>query len=260
VAVVGPSGSGKSTLLGLLAGLDLPTSGRVLVDGRDLATMPPGQLAAFRGQRMGFIFQSYRLLPTLTAEENVRVPLELAGDRDARGKAREWLARVGLERRAAHLPSRLSGGEQQRVALARAMAPQPTLLFADEPTGNLDSRTGTLMADLLFALVQETASTLVLVSHDAQLAERCGRVLELSDGRLVGDRSGTERMRRRASELVIAEAERRTRQLRDDSSSGMVRAAALEQTGSDDVPADQRSDTRLLPITDVDRRDRGGAP
>ena len=187
VAVVGPSGSGKSTLLGLVAGLDRPSAGNITVESRDLGTMDPGSLATFRGARMGFVFQSYRLLPTLTALENVAVPLELAGRNDALAVARGWLDRVGLGARADHLPGRLSGGEQQRVALARALAPSPALLFADEPTGNLDSRTGTAMADLLFGLVREHAATLVLVTHDAALAARAGRMISLSDGRVVGD-------------------------------------------------------------------------
>jgi putative ABC transport system ATP-binding protein len=187
VAVVGPSGSGKSTLLGLVAGLDRPSAGSISVESRDLGTMDPGALAAFRGARMGFVFQSYRLLPTLSALENVAVPLELAGRGDATAVARHWLERVGLGARAGHLPGRLSGGEQQRVALARALAPSPALLFADEPTGNLDSRTGAAMADLLFGLVREHAATLVLVTHDPALAARAGRTITLSDGRVVGD-------------------------------------------------------------------------
>jgi putative ABC transport system ATP-binding protein len=187
IAIVGPSGSGKSTLLGLMAGLDKPTAGRVLVDGHDLSTLSAGRLATLRGQRMGFIFQSFRLLPTLTAEENVAVPLELAGHRDALSVARQWLARVGLENRLTHLPSRLSGGEQQRVALARAMAPVPAVLFADEPTGNLDSRTGTAMANMLFEVAAEQHTTVILVTHDAQLAARTQRCITLQDGRIVSD-------------------------------------------------------------------------
>jgi putative ABC transport system ATP-binding protein len=190
VAVTGPSGSGKSTLLGLIAGLDSPSSGRILVEGQDLALLGESALALFRGRRMGFIFQSYRLLPTLTAEENVRVPLELGGQRDAAATARRWLARVGLDGRAGHLPARLSGGEQQRVALARALAPQPALIFADEPTGNLDSHTGDEMAELLFAVVRDQGATLLLVTHEQRLAARAGRVLVMRDGRLVGDGRG----------------------------------------------------------------------
>jgi putative ABC transport system ATP-binding protein len=191
VAIVGPSGSGKSTLLGLMAGLDTASAGSIRVEGSDLAALPASALAAFRGARMGFVFQSYRLLPTLTALENVRVPLELAGLRDADATARQWLERVGLAARASHLPGRLSGGEQQRVALARALAPSPALLFADEPTGNLDSRTGGAMTDLLFQLVADHHATLVLVTHDQGLAARAGRIIELRDGRLVSD--GTQR-------------------------------------------------------------------
>jgi putative ABC transport system ATP-binding protein len=184
VAITGPSGSGKSTLLGLIAGLDRPTSGRVAVEGRDLAQLSAGELASFRGRRMGFIFQSYRLLPTLTALENVRVPLELGGISEPQALARQWLERVGLGERAGHLPARLSGGEQQRVALARALAPSPALIFADEPTGNLDSQTGSQMADLLFSLVADHAATLVLVTHETSLASRAGRVIEMRDGRI----------------------------------------------------------------------------
>ena len=187
IAVVGPSGSGKSTLLGLMAGLDAPDDGRVLVEGRDLAQLSPSKLARLRGERMGFVFQSYRLLPTLTALENIAVPLDLAGRADADVTARTWLARVGLAERADHLPAKLSGGEQQRVALARALAPGPALVFADEPTGNLDSRTGAAMTELLFGLVAESGATLVLVTHDLALASRAGRRIELSDGRMVAD-------------------------------------------------------------------------
>lgn len=187
LAVVGPSGSGKSTLLGLMAGLDAPDEGRVVVEGRDLSTLSPSALARLRGERMGFVFQSYRLLPTLTALENVAVPLELAGRSGALATAQTWLERVGLGARAGHLPAKLSGGEQQRVALARALAPSPALVFADEPTGNLDSRTGTAMTELLFGLVGESGATLVLVTHDATLAARAGRRIELSDGRIVAD-------------------------------------------------------------------------
>jgi len=186
-AVVGPSGSGKSTLLGLLAGLDAPSAGSVRIEGRDLAGMSSGELAVFRGKRLGFIFQSFRLLPGLSAEENVRVPLELAGVSAARATARAWLARVGLEARVKHRPAQLSGGEQQRVALARALAPRPALIFADEPTGNLDSRTGAAMADLLFDGAKELGATLVVVTHDRVLAERAGRIIALRDGRVESD-------------------------------------------------------------------------
>jgi putative ABC transport system ATP-binding protein len=186
-AVVGPSGSGKSTLLGLLAGLDAPSAGSVRIEGRDLAAMSSGKLAAFRGKRLGFVFQSFRLLPGLSAEENVRVPLELAGVADARATARAWLARVGLESRVHHRPAQLSGGEQQRVALARALAPRPALIFADEPTGNLDSRTGAAMADLLFDGAKALGATLIVVTHDRALAERAGRIIALRDGRVESD-------------------------------------------------------------------------
>ena len=188
VAVVGPSGSGKSTLLGLVAGLDAPSSGRVLVEGRDLAALGDRELSALRGRRMGFVFQSYRLLPALTAEENVRVPLDLAGVRGARATARDLLAEVGLGARLGHLPAQLSGGEQQRVALARALAPAPALLFADEPTGNLDTATGDAMAELLFRLVRARGATCIYVTHEQRLAARAGRVIALRDGRVVEDR------------------------------------------------------------------------
>ncbi len=185
VAVVGPSGSGKSTLLGLVAGLDRPSAGRVLVEGRDLAAMGEAEQASFRGRRLGFLFQTYRLLPALTAEENVRVPLELAGAPDAGVRARDWLERVGLAGRGGHLPAQLSGGEQQRVALARALAPEPALLFADEPTGNLDSATGTVIADLIFAAVRERRVTCLFVTHDERLAARADRIVRLRDGRMI---------------------------------------------------------------------------
>ncbi|OGR95142.1 MAG: hypothetical protein A2902_02085 [Elusimicrobia bacterium RIFCSPLOWO2_01_FULL_64_13] len=184
-AVMGPSGSGKSTLLSLLAGLDRPTEGEVFFGGASLGRMKEGELSRLWGRRIGFIFQSYHLLPALTAEENVRAPLDLAGDRDADAKAREWLAKVGLSDRAGHRPVQLSGGEQQRVALARALSPGPELLFADEPTGNLDARTGREMADLLFALALERGTTLVLVTHEESLAGRTGRIIHLREGRIV---------------------------------------------------------------------------
>ena len=185
VAVIGPSGSGKSTLLGLIAGLDRPTAGSVRVAGQDLATLDERRMAAFRGSTMGFLFQQYRLLPALTALENVRAPLELAGVAGSTAKAEAWLAKVGLAARAQHLPAQLSGGEQQRVALARALVAGPRLLFADEPTGNLDSASGTAIADLIFDLVREHATTCLLVTHDRTLAARAGRTVELKDGRVV---------------------------------------------------------------------------
>jgi putative ABC transport system ATP-binding protein len=184
VAVVGASGSGKSTLLGLLAGLDAPTSGRVVLAGVDLNTLDEDGRALLRAQRVGFVFQSFQLLTGLTALENVMLPLELAGQTDARRQALDLLERVGLKARARHYPTQLSGGEQQRVAIARAFAGNPDVLFADEPTGNLDQKTGQRIVDLLFALNREQGTTLVLVTHDPELAAYCDRTLELDDGRL----------------------------------------------------------------------------
>ena len=185
VAVLGASGSGKSTLLGLLAGLDLPTQGRAWLDGVDLATLDEDGRARLRGERVGFVFQSFQLLPTLSAEENVALPLELAGRDDATARARAILAQVGLGERLDHYPRQLSGGEQQRVAIARAFVAQPAVLFADEPTGNLDGATGARIADLLFELNAAHGATLVLVTHDEKLAARCHRRLVLAGGRLV---------------------------------------------------------------------------
>ena len=185
-AIVGASGSGKTTLLGLLAGLDLPTGGSIRVDGRALETMDEEARADLRRRLVGFVFQSFHLLPALTAEENVMLPLELEGARDARARAREALDAVGLGSRRRHYPAQLSGGEQQRVAIARAFVHGPRLLFADEPTGNLDQRTGHHITDLLFALNRDRQTTLVLVTHDAALAARCQRRIELEEGRVVG--------------------------------------------------------------------------
>ena len=185
VAVTGPSGSGKSTLLGLIAGLDAPTSGVVEVDGVDLTRLGEDALAHFRRDRIGFVFQSFHLIPTLTAAENVAIPLELAGVRDARERAAGLLDDVGLAPRAHHYPSQLSGGEQQRVALARAVARRPGLVLADEPTGNLDSATGAAIIELLLRLNRERGSTLVLVTHDAALAGQADRQIALRDGRVV---------------------------------------------------------------------------
>ena len=185
VAITGPSGSGKSTLLGLLAGLDTPSAGSVVVDGVDLGRLGEDALARFRRDRIGFVFQSYHLIPTLTALENVAVPLELAGARDARPRAAELLAEVGLGARGHHYPVQLSGGEQQRVALARAVSREPGLLLADEPTGNLDSATGAAIIDLLLRLNRERGSTLVLVTHDPALAAQADRQVALRDGRVV---------------------------------------------------------------------------
>ncbi len=184
VAIIGASGSGKSTLLGLLAGLDLPTSGEVHINGENLFALDEDGRAALRGRLIGFVFQSFQLLPALTAIENVMLPLELAGTASARELALSVLQRVGLGERLHHYPKHLSGGEQQRVAIARAFATQPKLLLADEPTGNLDSATGGRIIDLLFELNREQGTTLVLVTHDAELAARCGRRLRLVDGRL----------------------------------------------------------------------------
>jgi putative ABC transport system ATP-binding protein len=187
VAVVGPSGSGKSTLLGLIAGLDAPSEGTVALGGVDLAALDEDGRARLRGERVGFVFQSFHLIPTLTALENVMVPLELAGRADAESAARALLARVGLGRRGAHYPAQLSGGEQQRVALARALARGPELVLADEPTGNLDAATGRQVIELLVELHRERQATLVLVTHDPAVAGRCGRVIELRDGLVVSD-------------------------------------------------------------------------
>lgn len=184
VAVIGASGSGKSTLLGLLAGLDEPTEGEVLIDNQSLFELDEDGRAALRAAKLGFVFQSFQLLDNLTAVENVMLPLELAGRKDAEHYAKEVLARVGLAHRLHHYPKQLSGGEQQRVAIARAFAPAPALMLADEPTGNLDSATGERIIDLLFQLNREQQTTLILVTHDAQLAQRCQRRLELSQGQL----------------------------------------------------------------------------
>ena len=184
-AIVGASGSGKTTLLGLLAGLDTPSSGGIRLDGHALETLDEEARADLRRRLVGFVFQSFHLLPALSAEENVMLPLELEGDAQARGKARMALEAVGLAARRRHYPAQLSGGEQQRVAIARAFVHGPRLLFADEPTGNLDQRTGHHVADLLFALNRDHRTTLVLVTHDAQLAARCQRRIELEEGRVV---------------------------------------------------------------------------
>ena len=188
VAVAGPSGSGKSTLLGLVAGLDAPTAGTIVVAGVEVTRLGESALARFRRETLGYVFQSYHLIPTLTAAENVAVPLDLAGASSAAARVTELLAGVGLAERGHHYPAQLSGGEQQRVALARAMALDPPLLLADEPTGNLDSATGAAIVDRLFALNRERGTTLLLVTHDAALAERADRVVSLRDGRIAGER------------------------------------------------------------------------
>ncbi|MHB1193808.1 MAG: ABC transporter ATP-binding protein [Longimicrobiales bacterium] len=191
VSVVGPSGSGKTTLLGLLAGLDEPTAGRVLLDGEDLFALTEDERAEFRARRVGFVFQTFHLLPTLTAVENVLVPLELQrGARGLRDRAVSLLDRVGLGDRLHHYPAQLSGGEQQRVALARAFANEPRILFADEPTGNLDAETGATIVAMMEELNREARTTLVLVTHDLTLAERAHRVIRLASGSIVSDRAG----------------------------------------------------------------------
>ncbi|HET9986276.1 MAG TPA: ABC transporter ATP-binding protein [Longimicrobiales bacterium] len=190
VAIIGPSGSGKTTLLGLLAGLDRPSAGSVRIGDVDLGSLTEDQRARFRAENVGFVFQTFHLIPTLTALENVRVPLELAGDEDAatiRARAEALLDRVGLAGRTHHYPAQLSGGEQQRVAIARAFANRPRILFADEPTGNLDAETGQRIVDLLVELNREARTTLVLVTHDRDLAARARRVVRLAGGRVVED-------------------------------------------------------------------------
>ncbi len=187
VAIVGASGSGKSTLLSLLAGLDTPSAGSVELDGEAISSLDEDGRARVRGDRVGFVFQNFQLLPSLTALENVMLPLELRGDADAAAPARTMLGKVGLAERLGHYPRQLSGGEQQRVALARAFVTRPSLLFADEPTGNLDTGTGQAIIDLLFAMNADAGTTLVLVTHDDHLAERCHRILRLDGGRLVAD-------------------------------------------------------------------------
>jgi putative ABC transport system ATP-binding protein len=186
LAIVGPSGSGKTTLLGLLAGLDRPTAGRIQLDGQDLGSLTEDGRARLRAEKVGFVFQSFQLIPTLTAGENVQVPLELRGE-PAEARARELLDRVGLGDRTHHYPAQLSGGEQQRVALARAFSIRPQILFADEPTGNLDAKTGATIIDTMVALNRELGTTLVLVTHDHDLAARARRTIRLSDGRIVED-------------------------------------------------------------------------
>ncbi len=190
IAIVGASGSGKTTLLGLLAGLDRPTSGEVWLDGQAMSGLDEDDRAALRQRLLGFVFQSFQLLPALTALENVMLPLELAGSAAPERKARSWLERVGLGKRSHHYPRQLSGGEQQRVAIARAFSGEPKLLMADEPSGNLDGATGVEIADLMFRLNREHGTTLLLVTHDIALASRCTRRLSLSVGRLVADETG----------------------------------------------------------------------
>jgi putative ABC transport system ATP-binding protein len=192
VAIVGASGSGKSTLLGLLAGLDTPSTGSVHINGRDLFALDEDGRAAVRARMVGFVFQAFQLLPSMTALENVMLPLELAGAHRAEANAREMLGRVGLGERLTHYPKQLSGGEQQRVAIARAFVTTPSLLLADEPTGNLDAATGSQVIDLMFALNRERGTTLVLVTHDEALSQRCDRVLRLANGRLLSGDAGRD--------------------------------------------------------------------
>jgi putative ABC transport system ATP-binding protein len=187
VAIVGPSGSGKTTLLGLLAGLDVPSRGTVVLDGADLGRLGEDARARLRGEKVGFVFQSFQLIPTLTALENVQVPLELRGEPDAAARAGELLDRVGLAGRGHHFPAQLSGGEQQRVAIARAFVNAPRILFADEPTGNLDASTGARIVELLEALNRESGTTIVLVTHDLALASRADRIIRLADGAVISD-------------------------------------------------------------------------
>jgi putative ABC transport system ATP-binding protein len=194
VSVVGPSGSGKSTLLGLIAGLDAPTSGNILLDGHDITKMGEDELAELRGRLVGFIFQSFHLIPSLTAYENILTPMEIMGVRGAAEKAQALLDEVGLHDRGHHYPSQLSGGEQQRVAIARAFANDPQILLADEPTGNLDSRNGGHIFDLLLELNRDRGTTLLLVTHDHQLANLAGRKIVLNDGRIVEDSLRADRV------------------------------------------------------------------
>jgi putative ABC transport system ATP-binding protein len=193
VAIVGPSGSGKSTLLGLLAGLDAPSTGRITIDGQDITAMSEDALARFRGTRIGFVFQFFHLLPSLTAYENARVPLEIAGAHDAGARADALLSEVGLGPRRHHYPSQLSGGEQQRVAIARALANDPAILLADEPTGNLDSGTGHQVIDLLLDVNRRRKTTVVLVTHDPELAQRADTTIALRDGHVVSVTNGAGR-------------------------------------------------------------------
>jgi putative ABC transport system ATP-binding protein len=189
IAIIGASGAGKSTLLGLLAGLDLPTSGEVWLDGNELTALDEDGRAALRANEVGFVFQSFHLIPSLTALENVMLPLELANHENPKEAASQALKNVGLGERAGHYPKQLSGGEKQRVAIARAYVIQPTVLFADEPTGNLDQQTGEVVIDILFRMNREYGTTLVLVSHDLGLAERCDRIIQMEAGHIKGSQS-----------------------------------------------------------------------
>ena len=192
VAILGPSGSGKSSLMAVLSGLERASGGRIAVAGQDFGALDEDGLARARRGRIGIVLQAFHLLPTMTALENVSVPLELAGIADAEGRARAELEAVGLGHRLTHYPAQLSGGEQQRVAIARATAPRPGILFADEPTGNLDAATGHEIVELLFERQRAQGTTLVLITHDTELAARCGRIVEMRDGRIVRDRAASE--------------------------------------------------------------------
>ena len=192
VAIVGPSGSGKTSLLMVMAGLERATSGSVMVAGHDFAALSEDELALIRGREIGIVFQSFHLVPTMTALENVALPLEFAGNRDAFRIAEDMLQEVGLGHRTSHFPAQLSGGEQQRVALARALAPNPRLILADEPTGNLDGKTGSQIIDLLFDLHRRRDATLVLITHDPALAERCERTVRMADGEIVAGNAAVE--------------------------------------------------------------------
>ncbi|HSS66895.1 MAG TPA: ABC transporter ATP-binding protein [Gammaproteobacteria bacterium] len=196
VAVIGPSGCGKTTLLLLIAGLERPTGGSIAIDGATLADLDSNALADLRRDQIGIVFQSFHLVPSLTALDNVALPLEIAGKPDARKFAEAMLGKVGLAARRRHYPSQLSGGEQQRVAIARALVHRPAVILADEPTGNLDDHTGTLVGEVLFGLVKETRATLVLVTHDFELAKNCDRVLRLHDGALAKDTEASDDARR----------------------------------------------------------------
>lgn len=205
VGLVGPSGSGKSTLLMTIAGLEQPDSGSVTIDGIELSDLNEDKLARFRGQRIGIVFQSFHLIPTMTALENVALPLELAGEKKAFERAKQELRRVGLGERLDHYPAQLSGGEQQRVAIARAIAPEPSILVADEPTGNLDEVNGRSIIELLFSLKHERAATLVLVTHDNALAEMCDRVVRLRSGCIESDMQGSQKH----SEILATSSKKR---------------------------------------------------
>jgi putative ABC transport system ATP-binding protein len=227
VAITGPSGSGKSTLLGLIAGLDQPTAGSITVDGVEIGRLDEDALARFRGERIGYVFQSYYLIPTLTALENVAVPLELAGGAHPAARARALLGEVGLAHRAGHYPAQLSGGEQQRVAVARAFAREPSLLLADEPTGNLDSATGAQIIDLILALRRERQCTLLLVTHDTALSQYADRVVVLRDGRIVGDTRSSGDGRSTGSEGRSTSGDERSTPADGKSTSGDGRSSAV---------------------------------